>query len=235
MIPLRPSISSQCLFDGRGRADCHRAVVSHRKAGPALRPNVRGGATFNVMSLSKFLHPLRAPLVISVAMLLLMATVGFSSSAAGAEEPSATCSATVVGDDLRLDWTRFSGNAFVRADGNWFSSEGTATSLTIADAADDDTVWSVRLRKDGGLQEAMCVRGATPPPPDGPCVVIETNFGVQVAWDVGDIRVNIRRNGSWIRTVDAGISAVGFFDSTTADNYEIVIRPDGVKTTIPCT
>lgn len=148
--------------------------------------------------------------------------------------PVSECTATAIGNDLRLDWADGLGRIVVRRNDAWFSTPGRVASTTIPNAAADDADYAIRVRVDG-VRDVACDRGDTPPPPpppNSPCVATAQAGMVELAWDPTFSRVNVRRNGTWLLTANTSSVTVA---GSAADTFEIIVRPNGVKTTYLCT
>lgn len=149
-------------------------------------------------------------------------------------EPELECTATVVGNDLRLDWTNGFGRAAIRRGASWHSTPGQVVTTTISGAAADQATYSVRVRIDGLKTDFPCERdGNPPPPPASPCSVATQGTDAVLSWDPAFTNVNVRRNGSWLRTVNNGTSTT--VAGGAGDTFAIIVRINGVKITHPCT
>ena len=134
-----------------------------------------------------------------------------------------TCTATAVAGGVRIDWTNKPGNEVVRNDGGWVTTPPAGTLSYTSNGGSVDDGWLVRR---SGADEVCTVEGEPPPPPPaGDCVVTAVAGGAKVDWEpvTGENRYGVRRNGSWITTVQGSTE---YTDTAGSVNDTYVIRYD---------
>ena len=154
---------------------------------------------------------------------------------APAPAPGVSCTATVSGNALVLNWTDGFGRANIRRNASWHSAPGDVATTTIAGGANDGAAFEVRLRIDGVVVDTACVRdGAAPTPAPAPCSVSGNNQNVVVSWTVAADSVNVRENNSWRLRAPNGASSVSLSGNVDS-NWVIIIRTAGAAaSTISC-
>ncbi len=146
--------------------------------------------------------------------------------------PDIDCTATVVGDTVRLswndeDWSRVT----VRRDGGWLATVSNVLTYTD-DPAPGTYTYSLRGIKDGERSETNC-SPVTISAAQLSCSINRFGGDANLSWnDVGAKSYQVRLNNSWVTSLDAGTTS--YSETDNGGDYAIRFRLDGVRTTIPC-
>ena len=157
-----------------------------------------------------------------------------------------TCTATVDGDSVVLEWNQIDDvdRYQVRRDGGWIATSN-GTSHVDANVAAGDYVYEIRYRIAGAVTDAPCsptpvtVGGGAGPVDPGPAEVVTCSLSLvgdtaTIEWNqIDDVeRYQVRRDGGWIATSN-GTSHVDS-PSPAGATYEIRYRIAGAITDIAC-
>lgn len=148
---------------------------------------------------------------------------------------SGSCSVSVVnGDEVRVEWTFTRGDASVRRNGSFLAS-ASARDGSFADAPGNGTfAYEVRLLSLGAQTNVSCGSVTIDRVIDAPCAVAASPAGVSLSWDDFDRqRYSVRRNGSWVGTVNDG-STTFVSNGSVGDTWVIRYRTAGETITMGC-
>lgn len=148
-------------------------------------------------------------------------------------EPAGPCTVVPSGSNVILSWDNFGDKFYsVRKNNRWVSTVNNQFSAVVAGSVNDS--WVIRFKDQGSQVNVTCGTGDGPVN-NGPCRVSANGNGVRLEWDAvaGVSSFQVRKNGSWRASVT---NATSFDDASgsTADDYIVRYRRNGVKTDIPC-
>jgi len=151
---------------------------------------------------------------------------------APAVAPDIDCTATVVGDNVRLswndeDWARVT----VRRDGGWVATVSDVLTYTD-DPAPGTYTYSLRGVKDGERVETNC-SPVTIAVDELACTANRFGGDVNLSWnDVGAKSYQVRLNNKWVSSLAAGTTS--YSEPDNGGDYAIRFRLNGVRLTVPC-
>ena len=151
-------------------------------------------------------------------------------------------------NDVAISWSGFTGvnNVQLRRDGGWLSSGAAGVgSFTDTDVNPGDSLrYVVRYRPGGAVTDIACSPSPITIPTAGgggaagqTCTATaNANGSVSLSWSAiaGEGVYVIRRNGSWLTTVNGG--GLSFTDTTAQAGGSYLVRSEmgGVRTDTPC-
>ena len=155
----------------------------------------------------------------------------------GPAEAEPVCTATRMDDTVTLEFDVGDQRPIIRRNGSWLTGLPVGSEIYLDTGAPDGATYLVRTRPGGVLTDISCTPpGEDPVDPVGPfCTAAVGGGSVTLAFDVGDQRPIIRRNGSWLTSLPVG--STSFTDTGAPDGatYLVRTRPGGVLTDIGCT
>ncbi len=153
--------------------------------------------------------------------------------------PAGTCRATIDANDrVTVDWTFTRGNVVIRRNGAYVDAVTVFGPAFTETPADGTWTYSVRVFAGGEQGNATCgtvtTGGGEPPvgPPANGCVASAVGGGVQLSWDdFGVTPYVVRRNGSWVETLNATSTVVS---GSIDDSFVIRRRVGGTIVDVAC-
>ncbi len=147
-----------------------------------------------------------------------------------------TCSVSVNGDVVTIDWTFTFGNANIRRNGGFVKTVAGRDGSTTDRPGNGTHSYEVRLTVFGTTANASCgsvTVGGGGGGNDGPCSVSAAGGQVQLSWDdFGVSTYQIRRNGGWAATVQNATSTQ--IAGSINDVWEIRYRVAGSVIDVSC-
>ncbi len=157
-------------------------------------------------------------------------TIGRAVPDVGPQQGS--CSVTQVGDDLRIDWTYTLGSVVIRVDGSYIETVSGRDGSWTGSVGGGDHSAEVRVFAFGERADADCGSTNGGGGGNGQCVAVAAGSSVSLSWDnFGASSYAIRRNGDWVRTVEARSATVS---GSTNDSWIVRYRQNGEVIDVSC-
>lgn len=147
---------------------------------------------------------------------------------------SGTCTSTLNGNTLRIDWTYTLGDVVIRVDGFFVETVSARDGSWTGSVNGNNPTATIRVFAFGERADASCgTNNGGGGGGAGECVVVASGNNVFVDWDnFGSSSYAVRRNGNWVTTVSSTSATVS---GSTGDSWVVRYRQNGATVEVPCT
>ena len=151
-------------------------------------------------------------------------TIDLPCATEGTMPPPATCTATQIGEDVRVDWVvPFVAQVSIRDVDGWVADSTDGSHIEVDSL--NDRGFLVRFFQDGQVNDVPCDVEGTPPPPPS-CTATQTGTDVRIDWVAPFVEtVAIRDVNGWVADSTNGSHLA--LDASIEDGFMIRVRTDG--------